>query len=186
MNSILATAGRIVAICIAGGLVLALFHIGLAPVIAATVHAAEMDSVSGVAGQSAIGAAVEVRDVPGVVRYFPLSGKAGATTGYVVVMSGEDYAGPFAIFANCRPSGEIVQSRFVRKREGPPLGPDALPAGLMSVFTGTGGKVPVPATIDGLTAKAAQTVSGATVTFVACGRLLAAGTAFVESLGGKK
>ena len=96
-------------------------------------------------------------------------------------MIGSGYGGDMRILAGYRSDGEVFAARLMRNNETPGLGKQAEEPGYMEKYTGHGDEEPIPTRPDQLPPEQADSVSGATITFISIGEALAAGSDFLEN-----
>lgn len=173
---------RLAVICTVAALVLALVNMVTAPVIEANRARALQEALEGLVGDAPVG---ERQDVPEeaseVVRgYYPVD---RGSEGYVLELVGSGYGGDMQILAGFRPDGEVFAATLMANTETPGLGKEAERPGYMEKFVGHGGDDAVPTRTSRLEPEEADSVSGATLTFIGIARALEAGSSFVASGG---
>ncbi len=173
---------RLAVICTVAALVLALVNTVTAPVIEANRAQALQEALERLVGNAAVG---ERRSVPEeesdvVEGYYPVDGGSG---GYVLELVGSGYGGDMQILAGFQPDGEVFAATLMQNSETPGLGKEAERAGYMEKFVGHGGDDSVPTRASQLPPEEADSVSGATLTFIGIARALETGSDFVASGG---
>jgi Na+-translocating ferredoxin:NAD+ oxidoreductase subunit G len=173
---------RLAVICTVAALVLASVNMVTAPVIEANRARALQEALERLVGDAPVG---ERRDVPeqeseAVRGYYPVD---GGSEGYVLELVGNGYGGDMQILAGFRPDGELFSATLMANTETPGLGKEAERPGYMEKFVGHGDDDPVPTRVSELEPEEADSVSGATLTFIGIARALEAGSSFVTSGG---
>ncbi len=173
---------RLAVICTVAALVLALVNMVTAPVIEANRARALQEALERLVGDAPVG---ERRDVSeqeseAVRGYYPVD---RGSEGYVLELVGNGYGGDMQILAGFRPDGELFAAILMANTETPGLGKEAERPGYMEKFVGYGDDDPVPTRISQLEPEEADSVSGATLTFIGIARALEAGSSFVTSGG---
>ena len=131
-----------------------------------------------------VGEAV-IADGAGVSAYYAISGGADGVSGYIVDLTGMGYGGDMKILARYSPAGSVEAVRLMDNAETPGLGKKAEKAEYMEKFLGTGSAgYPVPVRKTSLGQEEADSVTGATITFLGVAKALDAGAGFVRSLDG--
>ena len=126
---------------------------------------------------------VEGRDV--VKAYYPIYAEGSeAVTGYVLRLIGQGYSGDMVILAAFKPDGEVLSAELMQNKETPGLGKEAEKEGYMEKYTGTGDDEAIPVRKDMLSQEEADSITGATITFIGIGKALAKGSDFVKDLEG--
>ena len=182
MREAVVISGRLTAICAVAAVALGLVNAVTAPRIASVKErqlAAALELVT--AGRPA-GAEVAVDDDPMVDAYYPLSAVGGGDAGFVLKLRGIGYGGDMEILATYGPDGEIAAVVLLDNLETPGLGKNAETTEYMEKFRGTGADVPVPVTKQQLNQEQADTVSGASITFMGIGQALASGAQYAREL----
>jgi Na+-translocating ferredoxin:NAD+ oxidoreductase subunit G len=173
---------RLAVICTVAALVLALVNMVTAPVIEANRARALQEALERLVGDAPVG---ERRDVPEEVNpevrgYYPVD---GGREGYVLELVGNGYGGEMQILGGFRPDGELFSAILMANSETPGLGKEAERPGYMEKFVGHGDDDSVPIRTSQLEPEEADSVSGATLTFIGIARALEAGSKFVTSGG---
>lgn len=173
---------RLAVICTVAALILALVNMVTAPVIEGNRARALQEALDRLVGNAPVG---ERQDVPEeeseVVRgYYPVD---GGSDGYVLELVGNGYGGDMQILAGFRPDGELFSAILMANTETPGLGKEAERRGYMDKFIGHGAEEPIPTRTGQLEPAEADSVSGATLTFIGIARALEAGSDFVTSGG---
>lgn len=120
-----------------------------------------------------------------VLEYYPLTSSAQELQGYILVMSGNGYGGEMSIMASYDVEGQILGAKLLTNSETPGLGKKAEQSSYMEIFVGTGNQTVVPVKKNDLAAAAAESVSGATVTFNSIAKVLSYGSEYAKRLESK-
>ena len=168
------------------------------------------DGVSDGAADSSLGERVPVVSDDAVRAYFPLT-RQGVPYAYILDLNGLGYGGDMKVLAAYQADGQILDIRLLDNLETPGLGKKAEDPSYMDKFRGTGGSgnaVPVTKEMlqgsQGVGAQqergietfgewflgarheaAADSVTGATITFTGISRALAQGERFVREEVGR-
>ncbi|NLZ76486.1 MAG: FMN-binding protein [Spirochaetales bacterium] len=174
----------LLSICAISAAALALTNSITAPVIQRQADASRLAGLEAVSMGYEIGAQKDVSDDPTVTFMIELK-DGGRIAGYILGLKGAGYGGEMTLVASYRTDGEILRVQLLSHSETPGLGKKAEDEGYMAKFEGTGAAQAVPTNKSMLDAGDAAAVSGSTVTFVAIGKALEAGSRYVTGLGGK-
>lgn len=128
-----------------------------------------------------VGELQEVADE--IVReYYPLANAAQELQGYILMLSGNGYGGEMSIMASYDVDGQILGVKLLANSETPGLGKKAEQDSYMEMFVGTGSRSLVPVKKNDLAPAAAESISGATVTFNSIAKALAYGSEYAKRL----
>lgn len=175
----------LLSICAVCAFLLALTNSVTSPVIAKQDETSRLQALEAVSNGFAIGEQQMVEGNAFVTSVIPLS-EGSNTMGYILQLKTAGYGGEMKVVASFKTSGEVMEAHLLSHSETPGLGKNAEKDGYMDKFKGTGTSNPVPTNKTMLDAVDAQAVSGASVTFSGIAKALAAGSAYVKSLGGSK
>ncbi len=156
-----------------------------APVIAQTERENEMNALKAVSNDWTVGEQVAVEGVPYVLYRVPLT-EGSEERGYIIGLKGSGYGGELTLVASYTAEGEMLFAKMLTNSETPGLGKKSEQEGYMDMFKGTGSTKAVPTTKDMLGPSDAAAVSGSSVTFMAIGKAIQGGSAYVKTLGGSK
>ncbi len=156
-----------------------------APVIAQAEKENEMRALKAVSNEWTVGEQSEVEGVPFVLYRVPLT-EENESRGYIVGLRGAGYGGDLTLVASYTLEGEMLFAKMLTNSETPGLGKKSEQEGYMDMFKGTGSAKAVPTTKDMLGSTDAAAVSGSSVTFMAIGKAIQGGSAYVKTLGGSK
>ena len=184
MNDVIRVGGKLAAICAAAAIALGLVNAVTAPAIAEVKEkqlAAALDAVRGAAtaGEEQI---VEGDSIVG--GYYPLT-ENGSSSGYILRLIGIGYGGDMELLASIAADGEIRLVTLMSNSETPGLGKLAENPEYMEKFIGTGSDAAVPLNKQQLAQKQADSISGATITFMGLAQALEAGSEYVKEKLGK-
>ncbi|MFA6682227.1 MAG: FMN-binding protein [Sphaerochaeta sp.] len=155
------------------------------PVIAKQELENKMRALEAVSNSWTIGEQVESDTNPFVMYSIPLT-QEGEKRGYIVGLKGSGYGGELTLVASYTVEGEMLFAKMLTNSETPGLGKKSEKEGYMDKFKGTGSSKAVPTSKDMLGSSDAAAVSGSSVTFMAVGKALQGGSAYVKTLGGQK
>ncbi len=144
----------------------------------------KMRALEAVSNEWTIGEQQEVEDSPFVMYSLPLT-ENGEKRGYIVGLRGSGYGGQLTLVASYTTEGEMLFAKMLTNNETPGLGKKSEQEGYMDKFRGTGSDRSVPTTKDMLAPAEAAAVSGSSVTFMAIGKAIQGGSAYVKTLGGQ-
>lgn len=156
-----------------------------APVIAKQELENKMRALEAVSNSWSIGEQVDAQEVPYVMYSIPLT-QGDEERGYIVGLKSAGYGGDLTLVASYTLEGEMLFAKMLTNSETPGLGKKSEQAGYMDKFKGTGSVKAVPTTKDMLGSADAAAVSGSSVTFMAIGKAIQGGSAYVKTLGGQK
>ena len=156
-----------------------------APVIAKQELENKMRALEAVSNEWTIGEQVETEGFPFVMYSIPLT-QENENQGYIVGLKGSGYGGELTLVASYTLDGEMLFAKMLTNSETPGLGKKSEQEGYMDKFKGTGSKKAVPVTKDMLGSSDVASVSGSSVTFMAIGKAIQGGSAYVKTLGGQK
>lgn len=179
MNEVVGVGGKLALICAVAAIALGLVNSVTAPAIVRVKEeqlAAALDKVRGTAeaGEERI-----VDDDPVVRAYYQLT-KNGANRGYIVKFIGMGYGGDMELLASIAPSGEILAVTLMDNLETPGLGKEAEKPEYMEKFIGTGSDREVPLFKQQLTQAEADSISGASITFMGLAQALTEASEYVK------
>ncbi len=143
----------------------------------------KMRALNAVSNEWTIGEQVEANDVPFVMYSIPLY-QGDEIRGYIVGLKSAGYGGEMTLVASYTTDGEMLFAKMLTNNETPGLGKKSEKEGYMDKFKGTGSAKAVPTTKNMLDPSDAAAVSGSSVTFMAVGKAIQGGSAYVKTLGG--
>ncbi|MGE4583372.1 MAG: FMN-binding protein [Sphaerochaeta sp.] len=175
----------LLAICAVSAFALALTNSITAPVIAKMDAENRLRALEAVSGGYQIGTQQDVTDQQFVSYTIDLL-DSDKVMGYILGLKTAGYGGQMTLVASYSTKGEMLFAQLLSDSETPGLGKRAEQEGYMDKFKGTGADKPVPTSKAMLSSGDAQAVSGSSVTFNGIAKAIAAGSAYVKSLGGAK
>lgn len=185
MKSIFAIGGKLAVICAVAAIILGFVNSVTEPKIELNRKLELERALSAVAGSAQVGEEVPVDPEGSVFSFFPVLGTDGGSTGYILRLIGLGYGGDMEILANYSPEGDVTAVVLMENQETPGLGKKAEKPEYMDKFIGTGGgDGSVPVRKDQLPQAEADSITGATVTFIGIAKALQAGSVFVKENGG--
>ena len=184
MNDMVGVGGKLALICAVAAIALGLVNAVTAPAIARVKEeqlAAALDKVRGTAeaGEEQI-----VEGDPIVTGYYTLS-EDGRSSGYILKLLGIGYGGDMELLASITADGEIRLVALMDNLETPGLGKEAERPEYMDKYIGTGSDRPVPLNKQQLTQDQADSIAGASITFMGLAQALIAGSDYVKEQLGK-
>lgn len=176
---------KLALICAVAAAALSLMNMVTAPRIEAYREQRILEALQQVSGEYRIGEMQEA-DAQKIEFYYPLYDEEDRTAGYILRIRADGYGGPMQLIAGYLAEGSVITSRLLDNDETPGLGKEAERPSYMEKFEGKGSSdAPIPRRIHQLSSAHADAVSGSTITFVGIAEGLAAGSSFVQDLGGR-
>jgi electron transport complex protein RnfG len=178
---------KLALICTIAAVVLALVNAVTAPVIVENRARALAEGLAAVAGKSGVpgvqvGDAHAIADSEVVSTAYPITSADGAAVGFILQLVGIGYGGDMQLLAGYYGSGELFSARMMENQETPGLGKKAEAPQYMEMYIGFGAASPIPTSKSHLPAGQADSITGATITFLGVGRALAGGSELVRTL----
>jgi electron transport complex protein RnfG len=175
--------GKLAAICAVAAIALGLVNAVTAPAIARVKERQLAEALDAVRGEAIAGEEVAVSGDTAVNGYYPLT-RGGEKAGYILNITGIGYGGDMELLAAYAVTGEIRSVALMDNLETPGLGKEAEKPEYMVKFIGTGDEDAVPQTKQQLTQEQADSISGASITFMGLAQALKHGAEYVkEHLG---
>jgi len=184
MNEVVTVGGKLALICAVAAIALGLVNSVTAPAIVRVKEEQLAAALDKVRGTASAGEEKIVADNAIVKGYYPLT-KDGSSTGYILSLIGVGYGGDMEILASYAPDGKIDAVTLLADSETPGLGKAAEKPEYMEKFIGTGANKPVPMNKQQLTQEQADSISGASITFMGLAQALADGSDYVKEQLGK-
>jgi Na+-translocating ferredoxin:NAD+ oxidoreductase subunit G len=181
MNPMVKIGGKLALICAVAALALGIVNAMTEPQIARIKAERLQEALELVGGDYTVMEPVEVDGAGVVDSYYPLQDN-GKRVGYICRLIGAGYGGDMVILARYDQDGVIRSVKLMENEETPGLGKEAERPEYMDKFIGTGGEEPIPVRKDMLTTSQADSITGATITFIGLGKALESGSAFVEGV----
>jgi Na+-transporting NADH:ubiquinone oxidoreductase subunit NqrC len=186
MSRYVVTGGKIAGVCLACFLFVILTRLATASAIERRDARETFLLITGIAHSRSFGLFQTVEGNDSIPGYYPVWGVPGQPETYIVKARGTGYGGPFSLFVHCKGDGEILAVRLVENREYPGMGKVAETPDYMKKFTGTGTAQSVPLSLNELSRKDAEAVSGVSVTFGGIARAVEQASSFVKNGGIRK
>lgn len=184
MKSVFAIGGKLAIICAVAAIILGFVNSVTEPAIELNRKLELERALSSVAGDAEVGEEIPTDNNSTVLSYFPITDTNGKSAGYILKLIGLGYGGDINILANYSPRGEITDVVLMENQETPGLGKKAEKPEYMNKFIGTGGKgEDVPVRKNQLPQAEADSITGATVTFIGIAKALHTGSVFVKEKG---
>jgi H+/Na+-translocating ferredoxin:NAD+ oxidoreductase subunit G len=180
MTATMEKAGKLALICAISAILLGFVNSVTEPAIAVRKAAELKAALSSLLEEGSPGAIEELSDAGSVKARYPVEGAGG----WILELNGKGYGGDMKVLASYDKNGTILDVVLMDNAETPGLGKKAEKSEYMDRFRGTGGAAgPVPISKNAL--DAADSVSGATITFVGIATPLHEGSEYIQSLGDK-
>jgi electron transport complex protein RnfG len=129
------------------------------------------------------GEAVAVSGDPVVVKRYPVR-KKGQNAGMLLELQGSGYGGEMKILARYDKDGRVRAVKLIENSETPGLGKKAESPAYMEKFVNTGTpENPVPVRKDMLASDEADSITGATITYLGVSKALAEGARYAAAQG---
>ena len=177
MNEMVRVGGKLAAICAVAAIALGLVNAVTAPAIARVKEEQLAAALDTVRGNATAGEEVPIEGDDVVRGYYPLSGGDG---GYILSITAVGYGGDMELLVSYAASGEIRAVALMDNLETPGLGKEAEKPEYMTKFIGTGADGAVPLTKQQLTQQQADSISGASITFMGLAQALSHASDFVK------
>ncbi|MEA1910710.1 MAG: FMN-binding protein [Spirochaetota bacterium] len=183
MKEVMKTGGKLAAICAIAAIALGIVNAITEPIII-TARAEKLKlALSKLSTGLDIGEFTDVEREDPIKGYYPLTGSEG-TEAYIINVIGSGYAGDMNLLTSISLEGEILSVALMEHTETPGLGKEAENDSYMEKFVGTGKDSVIPSSKSHLTPKDADSVTGASITFIGIGKALNEASVFVSQLGG--
>lgn len=183
MKAIASVGGKLALICIVAASVLGLVNAFTAPTIAKVKEKQLQEALRRVKGDFSAGEEVAVEDHPVVRALYPLLAADSNAAGYIIKMNAAGYGGDIELLASFTLNGEVRAVAVMDNLETPGLGKLAEKPGYMDKFIGKGDRLSIPVTKQELPQKEADSVSGASLTFMGIAQALLQGSEFAKTSG---
>ena len=188
MKSIFISAGKLFLVCAVAATALGVVNEFTEPAIEQRKVKELQDALSSLSDGLPVGEAMvpPATAADGVVRaYYVVSRGTGAPSGFILDLMGMGYGGEMKILARYGPTGGVEAVKLMDNTETPGLGKKAEKAAYMEKFLGGGtDESPVPVRKAMLSQSEADSITGATITFLGVAKALDEGASFVRSLSG--
>lgn len=185
MKEVMKIGGKLAAICAIAAISLGIVNAITEPIIlTARVEKLKL-ALSDLSGGLEVGDFSEVEDQTSTVKgYYPLTGTNGIEA-YIVNVIGAGYAGDMNLLTAISLEGEVFSVVLMEHTETPGLGKEAENPSYMEKFVGTGKDSIIPSSKTHLNSKDADSITGASITFIGIGKALNEASVFVDQIGGK-
>lgn len=183
MKSIASIGGKLALICIVAASVLGLVNAFTAPRIAEVKEKQLQEALRQVKGDLSAGAEVPVETHPVIKGFYPLSAADSKVAGYIMKMIAVGYGGDIELLASYTLNGEVRAVAIMDNLETPGLGKLAEKPDYMDKFIGKGDGLSIPVTKQELPQDEADSVSGASITFMGIAQALLQGSEFTKTSG---
>jgi electron transport complex protein RnfG len=180
MNDVISVGGKLALICAVAAIALGLVNSVTAPAIARVKEEQLAAALDKVRGSSEAGEERIVEDDPVIKAYYELT-RGGESQGYIVKFIGIGYGGDMELLASIAPDGEIVAVTLMDNLETPGLGKEAEKPEYMEKFIGTGSDRAVPMNKQQLSQVQADSISGASITFMGLAQALIVASDYVKA-----
>lgn len=186
MNEMVKIGSKLALICAVAAAILGLMNAVTEPKIEQIKQERLEAALEKVSEGMIVGEAQNVTDIKGVSTYYPLyeGSRDDPASGYIVRLIGSGYGGDMIVLAGFKPSGEVFAVQMMENQETPGLGKEAEKASYMEKYLGTGADEAIPLRKDMLSQEQADSVTGATITFIGVAKALVTGRDFVNNLEG--
>jgi electron transport complex protein RnfG len=183
MNEVIKVGGKLAAICAIAAIALGIANAVTEPIIIAARAARLKAALEELSLGLEIGELVEIDDDQSITGYYALT-QTDSTTAYIIKVTGKGYAGDMNILTAISLDGEVLSAVLMENTETPGLGKEAENPSYMEMYIGTGKDSAIPFRKTQLSLKDADSVTGASITFIGIGKALNEAAAFVDQIGG--
>ncbi len=183
MKEVMKIGGKLAAICAVAAIALGIVNAITEPIILAARAERLRLALSELSVGLEIGDFSEVEDDGSVKGYYPLSGAKGIEA-YIINVIGAGYAGDMNLLTAISLEGEVLSVVLMEHTETPGLGKEAENPSYMQKFIGTGKDSIIPSSKTHLNPKDADSITGASITFIGIGKALNEASVLVNKLGG--
>ncbi len=183
MKEVFKTGAKLAVICAVAAISLGIVNAVTDPIIIAARAARLQAALQELSLGLEIGDLVEVDDGSAVTGYYPLK-DGGNISAYIIKVTGAGYADDLNLLSAISLKGEILSAVLMENSETPGLGKEAENASYMEMFVGKGDGSVIPFRKSQLDPKDADSITGASITFIGIGKALNAASEFTVKLGG--
>ncbi|MCK5154356.1 MAG: FMN-binding protein [Spirochaetales bacterium] len=184
MKEVMKVGGKLAAICAIAAIALGIVNAITEPIILAARAEKLRLALSELSVGLKIGDFSEAEDEGSVKGYYPLSGAEGVEA-YIINVIGDGYAGDMNLLTAISLDGEVLSVVLMEHTETPGLGKEAENPSYMKKFLGTGKDSIIPSSKTHLNSRDADSISGASITFIGIGKALNEASVFVNIMGGE-
>jgi len=184
MKEVIKIGGKLAAICAIAAISLGIVNAITEPIIL-TARAEKLKlALSELSRGLEIGDFSEVDDETSAIKgYYPLTGTDGVEA-YIINVIGSGYAGDLNLLTAISLEGEVLSVVLMEHNETPGLGKEAENPSYMEKYIGTGGDTSIPSSKTQLSSEDADSITGASITFIGIGKALNEAAVFVDRIGG--
>jgi H+/Na+-translocating ferredoxin:NAD+ oxidoreductase subunit G len=183
MKEVMKTGGKLAAICAIAAIALGIVNAITEPIIIAARAERLRLALEQLSVGLEIGEYNEINDDSSIRAYYPLSGTDGVEA-YIINIIGAGYAGDLNLLSAISLSGEVLSVVLMEHSETPGLGKEAENSSYMEMFIGTGKDSKIPSSKSQLKPDDADSITGASITFIGIGKALNEASGYVNQLGG--
>jgi Na+-translocating ferredoxin:NAD+ oxidoreductase subunit G len=183
MNAIATIGGRLALICVVAASVLGLVNAFTAPRIAEVKEKQLQEALRQVKGDFSAGEEIPVENHTFVQGFYPLSAADSSIGGYIMKLNAVGYGGDIEMLASFTSNGEVLAVAVMDNLETPGLGKLAEKPAYMDKFVGKGDGLSIPVTKQELPQEKADSISGASITFMGIAQALLQGSEFAKTIG---
>ncbi len=183
MKEVMKIGGKLAAICAIAAIALGVVNAITEPIILAARAEKLRLALSELSAGLEIGEFIKTDNESSIIGYYPLS-SGEKTEAYIINIIGDGYAGDLNLLTAISNGGEVLSVVLMEDTETPGLGKEAENASYMEKFIGTGNGSIIPSSKSHLNAKDADSITGASITFIGIGKALNEAAGFVSQLGG--
>ncbi len=177
MKSIFSSGAKLFLICAVSAVALGAINSVTEPLIAQRKILELKNALKELTPDAVAGEAQVLADDPVVRTRYPVS-EGGDTVGAILELTGSGYGGDMKILARFDIDGTVRAVKLMDNLETPGLGKKAEKPAYMEKFLGTGGARPVPVKKNML--QDADSVTGATITFLGIAKALDRGARYIR------
>lgn len=183
MKAVMVIGLKLFAICAVAALTLGVINAITEPVIIQRRIMELQQALDELTPGTQTGEAVEVPDNPVIVKRYRVS-KDGQSAGMLLELEGSGYGGEMKILARYERDGTIRAVKLMDNSETPGLGKKAETPAYMEKFLNTGtSENPVPVRKDMLAPEQADSITGATITYLGVSKALGEGARYAAAEG---
>jgi len=183
MKEVIKIGGKLAVICAIAAIALGIVNAITEPIILAARAERLRLALSELSAGLQIGELSEVENNKSIKAYYPLTGSDGVEA-YIINVIGAGYGGDMNLLTAISLEGEVLSVVLMDHSETPGLGKEAENASYMEMYIGTGKDSIIPSSKSQLNSKDADSITGASITFIGIGKALNDAAVFISQLGG--
>ena len=183
MKEVFKTGAKLAVICAVAAISLGIVNAVTDPIIIAARAARLEAALQKLSLGLEIGELVEVGNDSAITGYYPLI-KDGNIVAYIVKVIGAGYADDLNLLSAISLKGKILSAVLMENSETPGLGKEAENTSYMEMFVGKGDGSVIPYRKTQLDPDEADSITGASITFIGIGKALNAASEFAVKIGG--